>query len=93
MRSWILILGGMIAWTTHFFALYAIGETVGGSPGGRMAVLGVTLLCLAGDLLVARAVLRLPQHTRFDEWRRFAALAGAGLSALAIVWQLLPALL
>lgn len=93
MGSWILILGGMIAWTVHFFALYAIGETVGGSPGGRIAVLGVTLVCLASDALVAHAAFRLPHQTGFDGWRRFVALAGAGLSALAILWQSLPALL
>lgn len=93
MRSWLLVLGGMIAWAVHFFALYAIGETVGRSSIGRIAVLGSTLLCLVATAWIVRTSLRLPAQDEFDNWRRFVALAGAGISTLAILWQMLPALL
>ena len=33
MRTWAILLGGLLVWAGHFFALYGIGEFAGSSAG------------------------------------------------------------
>jgi hypothetical protein len=86
--SWLLLLGGLLVWTVHFFGLYAIAEF---APSTR-AVLMLTALCLGVDLAVLRGALRLRRGDAFSAWRRSVAVGGAALSLVAIGWQALPAL-
>lgn len=88
MRSWLILLGGMLIWTAHFFGLYAIAE-IAPHPG---LVLALTALCLGGDIWLLRTIARLPRDDPFTAWRRSVAAAEAGLSLLAVSWQALPAL-
>lgn len=88
MRTWLILLGGMLVWTAHFFGLYAIAEI---APQ-RAPVLALTMLCLGVDLWLLRAISRLRRDDPFAAWRRSVASAGAGLSLLAVAWQALPAL-
>ncbi|MDO9367359.1 MAG: hypothetical protein Q7T68_02215 [Sphingopyxis sp.] len=92
MRSWTILLGGLLVWAAHFFALYGIGEFAGASAASRDAVLLISALALAADGLLFRRLLRLPHDDEFGRWRTGVASGGLGLSALAIVWQTLPAL-
>lgn len=88
MRSWLILLGGLIVWTVHFFGLYVIAEFV-----PRLAlVAALTIVCLAADLWLLFRIRSLRITDDFSAWRRSVALGGAALSLLAVGWQALPAL-
>lgn len=92
MMSWRLLLGGMLIWALHFFALYGIGSIWFSSFAPRVLTILVTLLCLGGEAwLVARLSRRTGDH--LDGWMRHLSLAMAGLASVAILWQAMPALL
>jgi hypothetical protein len=88
MTSWLLLLGGLLVWTVHFFGLYAVAEF---GPS-ITAILVLTAICLVADLGVLAGAQRLRRHDGFSSWRRSVALGGAALSLVAVVWQALPAL-
>lgn len=93
MRAWAYMLGGLIVWTVHFFTLYIVASVFLTTNIARALTVIVTLGCLVAD---GWLVLRLRTPTggdEFREWMRVIALFGAGLSALAVVWQGLPALI
>lgn len=91
MREWRFLLGGLIIWTVHFFALYIVASVFLTTPLARLLTVLITLACLAGEaVLFARA--RKSAQTR-EPWLRTVALSSIGLSAVAITWQGLPALL
>ena len=93
MRAWAYMLGGLIVWTVHFFTLYIVASVFLTTDIARALTVIATLGCLVADgWLVSR--LRTPTGgDEFREWMRKIALFGAGLSALAVVWQGLPALI
>lgn len=93
MRSWLMLLAGLLVWAAHFFALYAIGEFGGEEPGWRVAVVGLTLLCLAVDAVLLMVLVCARRPGGFERWRASVAAGGLALSAIAVVWQGLPALL
>jgi hypothetical protein len=93
MRSCLILLGGLLLWTVHFFSLYGIGEFAGASAASRGAVLLLSALALGAIGLLARQLLPLARSEDFARWRAGVALGGLALSALAIVWQALPALI
>lgn len=93
MRTWAILLGGMIIWTVHFFTLYIIASIWLTTPLARWLTLAVTLLCLAA---VALGLVHLRRHddgSSMDRWVHTIASAGLGVAGIAIVWQGLPALL
>lgn len=87
MRTWLLLLGGLIVWAVHFFGLYAAGEIGGHAPAARIAIGLLTLACLAADAGLVLIALRLPSGDGFARWRRSVAPLGAGLSIVAVCWQ------
>lgn len=89
MRSWLIVLGGLIVWTVHFFGIYAIAEI---APSAGL-VIGLTLLCIAADLWLLRGSRALPADDPFARWRRSVASGGSVLSLVAVGWQGLPALM
>lgn len=93
MRSWLLLLGGLLVWAAHFFALYGIGEFSDGGVAARGAILLLGVVAILADGLLARRLLPLPREGDFARWRAGVALGGIMLSALAIFWQSLPALI
>lgn len=92
-RGWSLLLGGLIVWSVHFFALYAIASILLTTVPARLATLGVTLLCLGADLILFRQARRSSPADRTERWMRGVALSGLAISAVAIIWQAMPALL
>jgi len=93
MRIWIQLIGGLLVWAAHFFALYGIGEFAGASAGPRASVFGLTAAALG---LVAWLALRTPKPSAPDDLAAWSLRLGQGallLSALAIAWQAFPALL
>lgn len=89
MKSWLILLGGLLVWTVHFFGLYAVAEI---APRAWL-VIALTAVCLAADVWLLLFIRRLTKDDDFTAWRRSVALAGAGLSLLAVCWQALPAML
>ena len=87
MRTWLLLLGGLIVWTAHLFGIYAAGESWGQAPAARIAVAALTIGGLAANAGLALIVLRRPAGDGFTGWVRSVALMGAGLSVVAICWQ------
>ena len=96
MRTWALLLGGMIVWTVHFFTIYGIASIFLTSTLSRVLTLLVTAACLAADALLlwwAIRDLRGSGSDEFSRWlRRLAALIAAS-SLIAVLWQGLPAIL
>jgi len=89
MRTWAILLGGLVVWAVHFFGLYAVAE-IAPKP---WLVAALTLACLAANLWLLLHVRRLTKTDEFHAWRRSVAMGGAGLSLLAVAWQALPALM
>lgn len=96
MRVWLVLLGGMIVWTIHFFSIYAFGSIWLTSPTARVLTGLVTALCLAADAAIFVLCARLTPSTAPGlplYWPARAGLIGAGLSFIAVLWQGLPALI
>lgn len=92
MKTWLILLGGLLVWTFHFFGLYAIAEFAPSSVSTIATVIVLTLLGLAADLWLLQRIRRLPAIDQFSAWRRSVALGGVLLSLVAVCWQSLPAL-
>jgi hypothetical protein len=102
MGRWTLLLGGMIVWAIHFGGLYVLGSLAAITPPAdaglwRAIILVLSAACLAAAGGVASLAFRkLKRPGPDEEPGRFVsqvAVAGAGLSALAIVWQTTAALI
>jgi hypothetical protein len=96
MRAWLLLLGGMLVWTVHFFALYALGSIFETTFIARIGTVAVTLACLAADGWLLVLCLRTARHHDADTVIGWPARLGAPLTVLSLVavaWQGLPALL
>ena len=92
-RGWVFLLGGLIVWAVHFFALYSIASILLTTLLARLLTLGATLSCLGAAALLVRDALRFSPADRAEAWMRSVALCGLGVSAIAVFWQALPALL
>ena len=93
MRAWAWLLGGLIVWTVHFFAIYIVASVFLTTTIARALTLLVTLACLAADGWLVARLRRQGGGDDFSEWLRTLALIGAGISAVAVLWQGLPALI
>lgn len=93
MERWIFMLGGMLVWTVHFLALYAIASIFLTTPLARALTVVVSVGCLAADALLFRRALAAPHMDGIDRWSRTMALLMIGISAVAVLWQTFPAVL
>jgi hypothetical protein len=96
MRAWLLLLGGMLVWTVHFFALYALGSIFETTFTARTGTVALTLACLAADGWLLVLCLRTARHYDADTVIGWPARLGAPvavLSLVAVAWQGLPAFL
>jgi hypothetical protein len=96
MRSWAVLLGGLLVWTAHFFLLYGFASIFPGSWIARLLTLAVTVPALAVDSWILWVAAR--RRTRraadgLDRWTSELGAAGAALSLVAVAWQALPAML
>lgn len=87
MRTWLLLLGGLIVWTVHLFGIYAAGEIWGHAPAARIAVIMLTVAGLAANAGLIAILWHRPSGDGLAGWVRSVALMGAGLSVVAICWQ------
>ena len=96
MRAWLLLLGGMLVWTVHFFALYALGSIFETTAAARIGTIAATAACLAADAWILAMCLRTARRNDADTVIGWPARLGAPvalLSLVAVAWQGLPALL
>lgn len=91
--SWTLLLGGLLVWALHFFALYAVASIFLTSDTARLLTVAVTLLCLVLNALLFVRVASVQADVELTRWMRSLALLGVSLSVVAILWQALPAAL
>lgn len=99
MRTWAFILGGPTIWTAHFFGVYALASlgavlSSAEAPNWRLAIALFSAACLTCALVLAGLAVRRLRSAPREAPARFAAelaTVGAVLSAVAIVWQALPA--
>lgn len=87
------MLGGLIIWTVHFFALYAIGSIFLTTTLARVLTILVSAACLAAAALLWRRARWTSGREEVGGWIRQIALLGIALSAVAVIWQALPAVL
>lgn len=92
MRQWSLLLGGLVVWAFHFFALYIVASVFPGAGTARWLTAAVTLPALAADGIVLWIALH-RQADDLDRWIRRLGSLGAVLSLVAVLWQALPAIL
>ena len=92
MAIWRNLLGGMVLWAAHFFAVYAIASVW---PGTRIAVfltLLATVLALAfAAWLFVRTFDARVAGDALQRWSVGLGLCGLALAGAAIVYQGLPA--
>jgi hypothetical protein len=96
MRAWLVLLGGLIVWAAHFFALYAVASIFPGLAVARYLTLALTLVAAgaAGWLLLwtSRSV-RDPLFDPLTSWISKIGAIGSGLALIAILYQGAPAFL
>jgi hypothetical protein len=94
-RAWTYLLGGLLAWTVHFFGAYIIASVFLTSPTSRILTGLLTVLCLAASVLLAIAAWRNCGEAgdKFRGWMDWIAFLGAVFASVSILWQGLPAIL
>lgn len=93
MRSWLLLLGGLLVWAVHFFALYAVGSIFLTTDLARGLTIALTLICLLALALIGRRAWLDHVPDTESDWIRVVALWGVAIGGIAILWQGLVALL
>jgi hypothetical protein len=95
MRTWGLMLGGLLVWTADFFLLYGIASIFLTTPIARILAIIVTVGAVAANLwLMSLSWKRYSSPASdLERWAAWIGLLGAAVSAVAVVWQGLPAIL
>lgn len=93
MKSWFIMMGGLVLWAVHFFLLYLLAEFGGSGLGIRLAASLFTLVILGGVAWMFVAVRQKTPGDPFARWRRRAAMLALAFGGLGIVFQYLPVLL
>jgi hypothetical protein len=91
MRTWTLLLGGLVVWAAHFFLLYGIASLLPGQSAADWLVLAATVP--ADGLVLRLAFASMRTGDALDSWAARAGAAGAAISLAAVVWQAAPAML
>lgn len=92
MRTWLLLLGGLIVWAANFLAIYV---AVSIWPGTVLARVLALLLSAAGLAAAAFVIIRLRRWRgdQLTQWIGGVSAAGCALAALAMVYHGLTAVL
>lgn len=93
MRSWLLLLGGLLVWAVHFFALYAVGSIFLTTDLARGLTIALTLICLLVLAAIGRHAWLASVPDAESGWIRIVGLWGVAIGGIAILWQGLVALL
>ena len=97
MRRWFFLLGGPLIWAGHFIFIYIVASAsvqISGeaTPLARNLIAGSGLFAAFAAALLVIASLRGGGKDALDAFWRTVSAFGALVSAIAILWQSLPAL-
>ena len=94
MGAWLVLLGGLLIWAAHFFAVYAIASIFPGTGLGRWLTIIATVIALVGVawIIWQGGTSGRDVGDQFDRWIWRFGVAAASLSFVAILWQGFPAL-
>lgn len=95
MQAWRHLLGGLLLWAAHFFALYAIASIL---PGTRAAAVLVLIATALASVMAAVFIYRISrthrqEHDGLQRWMHSLSASGYALAGAGIVYQGLPAIL
>lgn len=96
MRSWLLLLGGLLIWAAHFFALYGVASLFPGRDLAHHLAIGLTVVAAGACAWLLLRMLGRSGATDRDElagWVYRLAAAEAALALVAVLYQGAPALL
>jgi hypothetical protein len=94
--KWSLLLGGLTIWAVHFFLIYAFASIFPGSRIANILALIVTVPALAANAAlwwIAWTGASIADADELDRWVLNVAAVGAALSFIAVLWQVLPAVM
>ena len=98
MLRWAFALGGLLVWALHFIGVYTIASVAdvvarAEAAPWRAGMLAFSLACLVAEVgLFAWAMRRLRGGEAANRFMDRLAALGAGIGAIAVVWQALPTL-
>ena len=95
MRAWLILLGGLLIWAAHFFALYGVASIFPGMALARYLTLALTLAAgVAAGWLLLRTIraVRDQEADPLTSWMYRISATGSGLALVAILFQGAPAL-
>lgn len=87
------MLGGLLVWAAHFFALYVLASVFESSMIARVGTGIATLAAVAANVGLLIAARRAEAPDAFWRWMISLGMLGVGLSLVAVLWQGLPALI
>lgn len=96
MRTWRLLLGGMLVWAAHFFGAYAIASIFPARVAiARVLAAVLTAACLAALVWLTRRSIAAGrcESDDFSRWVAWLATLLNALSFVAVLWQAFPILL
>lgn len=97
MRAWLWMLGGLVVWTAHFFAVYGAGSLFPGQPIARWLTLAITVVAASVAAWLcwrcSRAARRQEEGDDFSRWMAGLSAFGSGLAVIAVLYGGAPALL
>lgn len=96
MRSWLVLLGGLLVWTAHFFGVYIVASLFPGTALARWLTGLVTILALGALVVLARPRWSRAGRSGEDQlarWLDGLTLLGLALALVAVLYQGLPALM
>lgn len=95
MHKWRNLLGGLLLWAAHFFAVYIIGSVFPGKKIAAVLALVITLVILAVILTLAIKAFRAVSTMRggLPRWMTHLSLLGYLIGGIAVIFQGLPAIL
>lgn len=100
MRSWLLMLGGLLVWAVHFGGSYGIASVFdviseADAPLARLLAGALTIASLTANAALFVYIARARKRRKDDEvgdWILSVGALNAAVSLLAVLWQGLPAI-
>lgn len=89
------MMGGLLVWTVHFFAIYIVASVFPGTDLARILTSLLTLAGLGADgyLLWWAAGAMKASGEEVQHWKALIAAMSAAISFVAVLWQGFPVVL
>ena len=91
MRAWLVLLGGLLIWAAHFFAVYAVASLFPGTDTAWYLTLLLTVVATGAAAWLWWRTRRVPQDDRAGDdlgrWMEGLASMSCALALIAIFYQ------